>query len=561
MDNISKKVTKILLGGIVISFIFIFLYFYIKTGNSIKSEIYNIIPIYRKTIILNLTLIKSLEYLPVIIIFVYTISFSFLFSTRGFQEESFKFFRIATPSYIILIIFLIITIFFQLLLKPYMYRKNEIIHYNALKSYKAYIRAIKLKNKGHFNEAIDAIEIIFKLDQSNRKASMVYDEIIKEKTRAGITIQETMKNKRSLPVKPVIGYYEKGKIEYENKHYYAALYYFERALKLHKNNEELKELYKRCLQKVKTALGALTEREKERKKLIKNKERGLKYLYNKDYYKAYFTFDSILKKYPKLEDIQLYKKLAEKKLAEIDFLPEEILKYSWLPGWKNIIFIDDTGFLNTIEKVIFHNETYYFYGIKRYYPDKGYGRSGFIYFKYGKWLNNHIRLKNKRRYSEIPKGKEHIYTIQLDINPWYIINGIPGDKLQNQLNIYEVFRYSDKLNRYGYNISPKYRWLAEKLGIFFALYAVTLFISSIVWYKRSIHDFPPIVRLIMFFMAIPFTSYFSYLIAIDINKIIIYTHQYFNRFIFKINIFVYVLLFELILSTFTTVLFLMQKNE
>ncbi len=561
MSSITKNSIKILLGGIILSFIILFLFFYIRTSPSIGTEIYKIIPNLINSLILNHALIKSLNYLPVIIIFIYSISFSFLFTTRQFVEENFKFFDLATPAFTILVIFLLINASSLLIINPYLYRKNELIKYDASTSYAAYKRAVELKKKRNYDDALEILDIIFNLDPSNRKASKLYDEIMREKARAGATIEEMKKRKRNLPVKPEIGYFEKGKLEYEKHNYYAALYYFERAIKLHRGNRELNELYNRCLKKVKTALGTLTEKERERKWLIKNKELGLKYMNNKDYYRAYYTFVKILKKYPQLEDVLLYKKLVEKKLSEIDFLPSELTKYSWLPGWKNVIFIDKTGFLNTIEKVILFNNTYYFFGITRYYPDRGYGKSGYEYFRYGKWIKDHIRLKNKKRYFEIPKKKKFLYLINPDIDPWYIVNGIPSSRLQNQLNIYEVFTISDKLIKLGFNIKPKLYWLADKFGLLFALYVVTLFISAVGWSKRSIHESFPMIRVIMFFASMPIVAYFTYMLAVDINKIIIYTHQYFYRYVLKVNILIYQIVVETVLAVGTTLYFLTQKNE
>ena len=69
------------------------------------------------------------------------------------------------------------------------------------------------------------------------------------------------------------------------------------------------------------------------------------------------------------------------------------------------------------------------------------------------------------------------------------------------------------------------------------------------------------IRVIMFFASMPIVAYFTYMLAVDINKIIIYTHQYFFRYILKVNILIYQIVVETVLAVGTTLYFLTQKNE
>jgi len=563
MKEVKKNVSLILLAGIFGAALLLLMFFYFKTNRSTHEIFYQITSSLRSKVVLYTSIIKLFELLPVIIIFVYLISFSLLFTLGKFQEVSFHFSELATPSYIILLVFLAVNIFLQFITIPNLHQKICINRYYAKISYKAFNEAQELKKQRKYDEALDAINIIFEFESSNKKALSLYDKINKERSAA--IMENKLKqpsSKKELIISPPKDFFERGKIEYQKRNYYAALFYLERALTLHKNNKELQDLYNRCLIKVRKALGALTEKQIEMKKLIQQKERGLNYLNQKNYYKAYRIFRYLHKKYPKLEDIELYLKTSEAELQKIDFLPQELKKYEWLPGWNNVIFFDKDGYLNIVNKIILFKNNYYFFDIKRYKITTKITKV--LNVKYGKWINNGIRLKNKNDYYEIKQKDLKKYIIRPFVNPWYIANSSNIISLQDQLNAYNVFALSESLKKSGFDIQSKFQWIATKLGIFFAIYVLSMLISGFGWSKRSIYEFPPLFKLLLFLIVSPIISYYLYIIFLDFNHILMYTFKYFHRFIIKsshFNIFIYVLLIQSIISIISTVYFLSQKNE
>ncbi|RKX94091.1 MAG: hypothetical protein DRP84_07535 [Spirochaetes bacterium] len=563
MREIKRNTLLILLTGIFGVGLITFLFFYFRINNSTHDIFYQIIPSLRTKIVLYSSLLKLFNLFPVIIIFVYLISFSFLLTLGKYQELSFHFSDIAIPSFSVLIILVAINIFFHFITIPTIYQKILAYKYSSKISYTAFNKAQEFRKKRMYNNALDAVNIIFEFDSSNKKALQLYDKINKERSTLILSKKEKPQSKkRELPISSPAGFFERGKIEYKKKNYYAALFYFERALKLHKDSKELKELYNRCLAMVNKELGSLTEKEIERKKLIKTKGKGLKYLNQKNYYRAYAIFYSLYKKYPELEDIELYMKTAEKELKKIDFLSSELKNYEWFPGWNNIIFFDKDGYLNIIKKIVMYKNNYYFFDINRYrITTKG---KRVIHFKYGKWINNSIRLKNRDSYYEVKPKEMDKYHIKPYVGPWYLANSISFKDLQNQLTVYDVFNLSDPLIKSGFDIQPKFQWLSEKLGIFFGLYIVAILISGFCWSKRSIYEFPPIFKLLMFFIVSPLISYYLYVIYLDFNRILMYTYRYFHRFIIKsegFNIFIYMLTIQLIISIISSIYFLSQKTE
>jgi len=244
--------------------------------------------------------------------------------------------------------------------------------------------------------------------------------------------------------------------------------------------------------------------------LIENKEKALEHMNNAEYYEAYAIFSILSKMYPEMKDLGLYLSEVTRELMKVDFLPEELKALEWFPALNNIVFIDKQGYINTVERTIPFNNNFYFYNIKRYKSQKG--KTIVKSWKYGKWIDDKIRVKNEEGFKKVSEKQAGIYYIVPYIDPGYLIYFSQREELLNFLTIYERFALSENLYNSGFDIEPKEVYLAKKFGIYFSIYVLTLFLSALAWAKRSIYEFPPVLKLFLFVLVVPFTAYFLYLL-------------------------------------------------
>lgn len=557
--NKTKKNTALyLIMGILIIFFLLFIFYYIYFNRNIHDEY--IAGSLKGPVIFRNALIKSLAFLPVIIIVVYVISFSVLFTLRPFQTDTFSYANIAVPSYVVLIIFIIIILLSEFLIIPRLHKEKAAIIYHSKITNRVLLYAKELNNRQEYEKALAVLEISFAIDGSNKKIRKLRAEITDNLILMSPVISSTADEMKRSAEEVTLNYYERGRAEYEEGNYYNALFYLERALKLHKDNEELKELYRRCKLKAENSLGKITKEEEQKKSLIQQKALALEHLDNGEYYEAYEIFLSLNNKFPDLKDINLYLKTVKQELLKEDFLPEEIRDVEWLPSINNIIFFDREGYLNTIERAIPFQGNFYFINIKRYKTHKN--KTKVVSLKYGKWIGNKIRLKNNKGFEKPTEKDEELLNIYPFISPAYLIYLGESGSLAKMLNIYEHFNLSKNLKKSGLDIENNPIFLSRKMGILFSVYFLTLFLSSLAWSRRSTYESPPKFKLLLFIIILPFMAYFLFRLYINMNSIIIYSHRYFTRFLFKsMNTAVYTGLINIIFSLIATFLFLSPGSK
>jgi len=556
-NNFSGKVTAYIILTFIVSSLVVLIGLLIYNSRSIEG-LREYFPAFKTTILLINSMIDLLSSMPVIIIFTSLTCFTFFFSMGKFQSLSFRYSDISTPAFTLFITFLIFVALSEFFINPFLTRKLE---YQKRLSNLANASLQKIEKDKHnkkYNEAIFALKVYEKINPDDPEISRLKRELYTLLQQATeITRKPAVKNE-NIKKEPLIGFYARGKAEYEKGNYYLALYYMERALKLHRDNEEIKKLYYRVKRKVNSLLGALTIKEEELKRLIQKKERGITALDNKDYYTAYKIFKELKTKYPNLEDINLYFKEAEKNILQNDYYTTELEKIAWMPGYSNIIFIDTSGYLNVVGKMIEWGGNYYFYDIQRY-PLKSSSLKS-TKWKYGKWINNAIKLKNKNVLKKIPEEKIKYYNIFSFVDPYYLPLITNNTRIRKELNIYERIKLTGPLKNSGANISEVEIYLAEKIGILSALYVLTLLGASLGWVKRCFHERLPKIKMLLFFALFPPTTCLIYRLYTGANKALIYFHRYVTR-ILNIKLLPYFLIIQLIISIVMTLYFLTRKVE
>jgi hypothetical protein len=531
----------------------LFFYFYyirIDRYGSIETRTF------RNAIILRETLIQTLRFFPVVVIFVYVLAFSVLFTLRTFQTESFSYSTVALPAYVVLILCIIAIISSELLFIPRMQKDKVVYLYRSDLRKKAFEYAQELRDEGKPEQSLSVLGYYMKIEGNDEEINILYNDIVDILARKpgfeGLQQNQGLvfegRKEQTL--------YDRGKTEFEKGNYYSALYDLEKARSLHRDNMEIQRLYARCKKKVDSLLGSLTTDEKKKQWLIQKKSKALRHLENEEYYEAHEIFLSLNKSFPELTDISLYLKNTEEELLKEDFLPEHMISYEWLPSKDNIIFIDRRGYINTVERTVRFNGDYYFYNIKRYKMERGKHR---VYTsKYGKWMQGNIRLKNNEGFSEVDDKDKDIQFIYPYTHPIYLVYAQERD----YFNIYEYFKISEDLYKSGFDIEDRYFYISRKLGVFFSVYVLSLFLSALAWAKRSIYEFPPVPKLVIFAVIAPVAAYFLYILYNDMNSIIIYSHRYFTRYVFhNFNVALYTGLINLAFSLAATFYFLSQSNR
>ena len=556
MDSIKKSALTFIVVSFLAVFALLIVSFSIYHSSRIDEQT---VPIgsLRNALIFTRALAGSLSFLPPAVIFILVNSFSLFFTLSPFQKESFPFNSIAVPSFVMLILFLTIITVSEFFFVPLLWHMAENISHTSQKAQAALVHAQQLYEKGDNEGVLEILDLYFEVDERNVSAQNLYTRAFDDLSQRRLTETEEHMKIEELSTGREPSYYEQGKAEYERENYYAALFYLERALSLHRDNQEIQELYKRCKSKAVDQLGEITRKEKEQKRLIEEKEQALTALDNGAIYEAYRIFSQLSKRYPNLEDLSLYLMTVKERLSEIDFLPEELREHEWLPSVQNVVFIDKAGFVNTVEKIVPNRGTFYFYNISRY-RKKG-GSAGSTNTMYGKWMGERILIKNAEVFEEISEEDEELRYIYPFVNPEYLVRMDPD--IERQLTIYERISVSEDLKRSGLDIEGRHVWLSEKFGILFSVYVLSLFIGAMGWKRRSIYDFPSVFKLILYAAVAPFVVYLIFRLYVGMNAVLIYSHRYFTRLVSgRINLIVFIILINTVIGIFATFYFLSQGS-
>jgi biopolymer transport protein ExbB/TolQ len=521
----------------------------------------------------RLAFIHTLELLPPLVIFLFVISFSMFFTLSPFQKESFQYHTIAIPSYFVLIAYIILIIFAEFLFVPRVFKKTEQILHQSRIAHAALAEAEKLNSTEDLERALEAVEIYLEIDSTNEDARSMQRAIL-EKMFQRTPARTQREEDTTPPEEDALTSYQKGQRAESDEEYTIAVYYFERALAVEGESREIREAYERVKREADNLLGTLSEDEKIVQRYIRTKEKAIEAFQNKDYYGAYkYITELLLNKdlqsdHPELyKDVELYYHDIQNELSQHDFLPKEIAPYEWLPSYDNIIFLEfrekNIGetqrklILNSVERIIPWENQYYFIDIKRRIDGK------WKTYAYGKWVNNRIRVKKGTDYEEVSPDQEELNYIKNGLHPQYLMYFNDNSRLVRQLDVYERFSLGTALKENGFNIEGRSYYLARKLGIFFSVYVLTLIFAGIAWTRRSIYNFPPRFKLLIFVIIMPVLSYLFHRLYLDVNSIFMYTHRYIVLYILKrgIDVALYTGIINLFIAVIATIFYLSQRSS
>jgi tetratricopeptide (TPR) repeat protein len=590
MTNIANKAVNSVLTSLLVFFVLVSAFFFAYNLRS-AGDRYDRVKSMKYEIILKKTLVQSLDHFPVLVIFLFVFSFTVLYTLRSFQSAPFPYNQVAAPSFILLLVFMTLVIASNFLFMPNLRRSLAHLE-NRAETVKIGARyAGELNGRQDYAGALSVIKVILELDENNKDLVKLRD-VIEESLEKIVPPGKPHESEPPEPPRHTSGYYDRAKEEFDQGNYHVALFYLERALKLRKDEQKIKELYERTKKEIERELGALTKKDKETQRMLQQKERGIGHLDKKEYYEAYGIFRALSDRYPGMRDLRLYLGAAEKEIRKQDFLSGELRSLEWLPSRDNIVFIDREGYINTVGRIVSFKGQYYFYDVTRRSLRGGAAGAGFretpgrvIRFKAGKWVpsentaskagggkikpagesaandTGRIRLKNDEGYLKTASAENEYRFITPYVPPGFLAYSGDLETLKNMMTIFDYLHTSGGLKASGFDVEGRFEYLADRSGIFFSVYVLALVLSAIGWSRRSIHEFPPIGRLAVFFLVMPPLSYFLHHLYLGMNEIIIYTHQYAARGLLKgMNILLFTLIAHLAISVGATVYYLSQRS-
>jgi len=519
-------------------------------------------------------LIHTLQLLPTLVLFLFVTAFSIFFTLSPFQSESFQYHHVAIPSYFTLLAFVFLIILAELFFIPNLFKDSETLVYRSRVAHAALAEARELRQKGELQKAREVIEIYLTIDEKNADARSLHDQILEGLYEQGFSQRQKAEEKEG-PVEDEF-LFEKGQEAMSRGDFYAALYYFQQALKFRGDDREIRKYIDRAQYEVNQQLGSLSQQDKAVKYYIEKKKDVIDLIETGDFYGAYDILSSLRKNrelamhHPELiRDVELYYNDVKKRLAQYDFLPEESNSYAWLPAFDHIMFTDGKGFINTVERIASWNGQFYLYGINRYSIKDPRVRRSFLY---GKWIGNRYRLKglegsrefsrDSTNYMRVPEARDELYFIETGLHPGYLLYFNASERLLRQLTVYERFSLYPALRASGFDIEGRFVYLSRKLGSFFGVYILALILAGIAWSKRSIYEFPPRFKLLLYIIIAPVLCYLFHHLYMDANSMFIYSHRYAARFFLKnINIALYTGIINTVIALFATIFYLSQRSS
>jgi tetratricopeptide (TPR) repeat protein len=555
VSKVTKNVITFLIFSLVLSFVLLFIALYVYYGRTVEDE-YLITSPLRNILVMRLALSQGLTLLPPLVLFNFIAAFSIYYTLSPFQTESFSFASVAAPSFVILLTLILFTVLTELFFIPEVNKQAERTRFNARLLHKIPGQARELKERGRLRDALDLLDLYTEADRNNQEVNELNREILDELDARGIldTRSRTEETGNGEPPETSL---EKGNQAYERGDYYVALFYFERALALHGDNREIQELYERARKQTRDLLGSLTESQQENRWLVQNKTRAIDFMESGRYYEAYDIFSLIHDRYPQLTDINLYLEQVEEELAQIDFLPQNMTEHAWLPSYDHVLFFDRGGNLNAVERIVSWQGDYFFYGISRYRNGTG---SSVDRWSYGKWLDGRIRLKNEMEFTRVAEGEEDRHFITPHVPPGYLALMSDSALLEKQLTFYERTQLAEGIFRSGVDIDSNARYIAREAGVIFSIYVLSLVFSAMAWAKRSIYEFPPFFKLLIFIVTVPVLAFIAHRLYVSANDLLMYTHRYVLRVIGGMNVAVFVIVVQAVISFAATFYFLTQRS-
>jgi len=136
MNKITKNALQFIIVSFLIAFVLVLISFLIYHGKNLQAE-YLQVKSLKNSLLFRESFADTLQALPFIIIFIYILCFSVLFTLRPFQTDSFSYGSVAHPSYILLILFIILIVASEFLIIPKFLKDKVSLDYRLRVAHRA----------------------------------------------------------------------------------------------------------------------------------------------------------------------------------------------------------------------------------------------------------------------------------------------------------------------------------------------------------------------------------------------------------------------------------------
>ena len=352
---------------------------------------------------------------------------------------------------------------------------------------------------------------------------------------------------------------------FQQKDYYTALYYYTYVAESNvPGSNEAKQkiqLIKKILEHENNLnLNESNMNNQELNKYLDKKDLELREIYvlkskadnlmsNNEYFKAYFTYEDILKINPNMDEVINAKNNTYTKLKEIAAEEEDLITAKNFPGKNNFVFMLSQNRLMYTGLITKGKNKFYLYDIKIYTFDTNYNFKNVIEAPYGETksmdtftlysfsLNNRDKVNlpiitydnfRKEIYPEyifkLPVALNSLYNFSYDYNKTFNSSLISLFKLNNL-----VGENNNKNFSIGFNNNFIKSAIVDKISHVFIFFSLNLIIIAFSWRLRSnyLTGIPKMHMLII--LAIPFFIY------IFVNTLQKYTTIFYSTLALSIN--------------------------
>ncbi|MCF6334863.1 MAG: hypothetical protein L3J12_03890 [Spirochaetales bacterium] len=290
-------------------------------------------------------------------------------------------------------------------------------------------------------------------------------------------------------------YFNKANEYLEDEDYYSALYYADLAYKLDKTRKDAQRVAAKSREGIRSL--EPNQNDKAAREYYGLKKTGFDKLQNDDPIGAYYIFRSLSKQSTEDGDIIEFLKRSTDEITAIAFFTDEAEKYMYLPGFEDIIFLENNQSLIHIGKMILlDSEEAYFYDIEVVEINS----NGIItkHFKapFGKYLSSSKsiimqvidrddeRINFKPEYitgtADVPE--DILLLVSPDLNEMASMENIK--KSLKYMNIIQLFKSASIFDKYGYLKEPVELILLSRILKPFTFLILSFLSVSIGWFLR-----------------------------------------------------------------------------
>ena len=497
-----------------------FLFFFIRAALSFPSV--DFLPKYLWSWVFSKSFLSFNSYFLAIHLTGTLCFYSLVFSFRkneGMPPIPSFFHSIATSAILILLILTFVFVLTSEWVKPKVLRSVGEMKYNTELARGFFDEAQTHKDNKQYAKAREAVENYLRIDPESIKAQKLKRDLIELQSDKALE-EELNKPVPEEEIKRAGGFtstelIEKAQDYFTARDYSTAHYYANLALALDPGNGEAKTILAKALQRLSSS--NLDSEDEARSRLFQEKKKGYDALQRENILEAYYIFKTLRETYPEDPDIEKFFALTKERLGDISFFIDEIEGLLHLPGYRNILFVneknDNYTELVSIGKLHILDAGIYLEEIEVIRLSSSYKILFHFTAPYGKIIGNLINMHAVDR-SDPGGNLEPVYlTGNRPENIRHLLPlGVSADSLRyfssenedlEAVWLPELWQLKELAPIYGYRGEPYHIEFMLRIVLLFSFFVLSLFAMAAGWSLRPAWGKPPIISLI-FLPLFPF---------------------------------------------------------